>query len=476
MKHARSGVATGLVSLLLAAACGQEPETGEVSESSSGAHGDDQPAGYLIRDASLVLTMDSSLGDGLVGALEDTDVLIVGDRIVAVAPNMRHQDHGIKVIDGRGMIVMPGFIDTHDHFWQSLIRGCAADDDLNGWLNRCVFPLNTAPFSEEDAYAGVRLSTTGLINTGVTMGVDWSHNFNPDFRRGNLRALDDSGMRYAIALFGANLDGSDIADAKAEFIDGNPLATIQAASHPSPGFLELHMASMVAVANNLGIKLHVHLLENISQVAEDPMTIMRNTGALDLGEDLFTAHDIHLSDADIAELALHGAATSHQPLSNMRLASGIMRYPDISAAGLRIGLGLDGGTNDTPDTFNNMRAAVGLQRALSLSAAETPTVEEVLFAATMGGAEALDMDDEIGSLTPGKQADLIIIDPNQLNFAPQLRQVNQIVFNGQPQNVTWVFVAGRALKRDGKLVDVNVRRLLEDAQTAIDDIAPALTP
>lgn len=470
MKHASAVVVSGLVSLLLASACGQELDTGEAELGAGGGS-----SGYLIRGASLVLTMDSSLGSGLLGTLEGADILVVGDQIAAIGPNLA-APRGIAIVDARGMIVMPGFVDTHDHFWQSLIRGCAADDDLNGWLNRCVFPLNGAPFSEEDAYAGVRLSTTGLINTGVTTGVDWSHNFNNGFMRGNLRALEDSGMRFSVAMFGLNLDGSDIRAAKAEFIDGNPLASIQAASHPAPGFLELHMASMVAVADELDIKLHVHLLENIAQVADDPFTVMRNSGALDLGADLLTAHDVHMTDDNIAELALHGAAASHQSLSNMRLASGIMRYPEMQAAGLRIGLGLDGGTNDTPDTFNNMRAAVGLQRAQSLNPHETPTVDEVLFAATMGGAEVLNMEDQIGSLTPGKQADLIIIDPNQLNWAPHLRPINQIVFNGQPQNVSWVFVAGTPLKRDGRLVGVNVAELLQNAQVAIDNIAPFLVP
>jgi 5-methylthioadenosine/S-adenosylhomocysteine deaminase len=367
-------------------------------------------------------------------------------------------------------------IDTHDHLWQSLIRGCATDDNLNGWLNRCVFPLNTSPFSEEDAYAGVRLSTSGLINTGVTYAVDWSHSFNPGFVRGNLRALNDSGMRYSFAMFGANFDGSDIRAAKAEFIDPNPLGTLQVASHPAPGFLELHMAAMVQVASDLGVKFHVHLLENISQVAENPMQILRDSGALALGRDLVTAHDVHLSDADIAELAAADASVSHQPLSNMRLASGIMRYPDIQAAGLRIGMGLDGGTNDTADAFNNMRAGVGLQRAKSLDFAESPTVAEVLRAATMGGAEALDQQDRIGSITPGKQADLIVINPNMLNFAPQMVPIAQIVFNGQPENVRYVFVAGRALKFNGNLVGVMINSLLADAQTAADDIRPALQP
>ena len=470
MKHASSGVVSGLLALLLAAACSQELETGEEALSAGG-----ESNGYLIRNASLVLTMDSGLGSGLLGTMEDVDILIVGDTIAAVGPNLSATG-GARVIDGSGMIVMPGFVDTHDHFWQSLIRGCAADDDLNGWLVRCVFPLNGSPFSEEDAYAGVRLSTTGNINTGVTTGVDWSHNFNAGFMRGNLRALNDSGMRYSVAIFGAAFDGSDIRAAKEEFIDGHPLASIQAAAHPAPGFLEAHLAAMVAVANELGIMLHVHLLENIAQVADDPMTVLRNTGALDMGDRLETAHDVHLTDDDIAELALHNVSASHQSLSNMRLASGIMRYPDMSAAGLTIGLGLDGGTNDTPDVFNNMRAAVGLQRAQSLNSHETPTVDEVLFAATMGGADVLNMDDQIGSLTPGKQADLIIIDPNQLNFAPQMRPINQVVFNGQPQNVTWVFVAGRALKQDGKLVGVNVPKLLDDAEVASDNIEPFLVP
>src|SRR5262245_43749411 len=143
--------------------------------------------GYLIRHAARVLTMDRSLGDGSVlGQLEEADVLIVGDKIAAVGVNLSAPP-GVYVIDGRGMIIMPGFVDTHDHLWQSLIRGCAADDDLNGWLNRCVLPLNTSPFSETDAYAGVRLSTTGLIDTGMTTGVDFTHAFNPAIARATLR-------------------------------------------------------------------------------------------------------------------------------------------------------------------------------------------------------------------------------------------------------------------------------------------------
>jgi 5-methylthioadenosine/S-adenosylhomocysteine deaminase len=430
--------------------------------------------GYLIRHAALVLTMDPSLGDqSVLGQLADADVLIVDDKIAAVGVNLP-KPSGTSVIDGRGMIVMPGFVDTHDHLWQSLIRGCAADDDLNGWLSRCTFPLSTN-ISEADAYAAVRLSAAGLIDTGVTTVVDWSAPFGTPFIRGNVRGLTDSKLRFAFAMFGSASDGSDIVAIKEEYIDPNPLATLQVATHPAPSFAT-HVAEATAIAKALGVKLHVHLLEHFSNVPEDPLGVLRTAGAFDLGRDLHAAHFVHASDGNIATLARLGASVSHQPLSNMRLASGIIRYPDIQAARIRIGLGLDGGTNDTTDMFNNMRAAVGLQRATSLDPSESPTVAEVLRAATLGGAEALDMESRIGSLTPGKQADVIVLEPRTLNFAPQMQRVNQIVFNGQPQNVAWVFVAGRVLKEKGKLKGVDVGQLIKAAQAATDHIAPFLQP
>jgi 5-methylthioadenosine/S-adenosylhomocysteine deaminase len=418
--------------------------------------------------------MDPNLGDGgMLGQLEDADVLIVGDHIAAVGDLGHHPFAGVRVIDGRGMIVMPGFVDTHDHLWQSIIRGCAADGDLLVWLGRCVRPLRTPLFSESDAYAAVRLSTTGLINTGVTTVVDWSHAFNPDFVRGNLRALNDSGLRYAFAMIGTAADGSDIKAAKAEFIDPNPLGTLQVAARPFPGG---GTEVATAVAKELGVKLHFHLNEHPDERLDAPFGILEAAGAFALGRDLHAAHAIHVTDAEIAKLAELGASVSHQPLSNMRLASGIMRYPAFQAAGIRLSLGLDGGTNDTIDAFNNMRAAVGLQRAKAVDEHESPTVPEVLRAATMGGAETLELERRIGSLTPGKQADVIVIDPRASNFAPVLRLENQIVFNGQPQNVKWVFVAGRALKEDGKVKGANERELMEAAQTAIDHIVPLLQP
>ena len=177
-----------------------------------------------------------------------------------------------------------------------------------------------------------------------------------------------------------------------------------------------------------------------------------------------------LTDSEIGILAEHDVRILHNPLSNMRLASGIIRLPDLKQKGIQVGLGIDGGTNDTSDMFNDMRAALGLQRAKSLQVGIFPTVVDVLRMATVDGAKLLDMFDRIGSLTPGKKADLIIINPNKVNFAPRFDWLSQIVFNGQPVNVEWVFVDGRPLKKRGKLVDADTQAIMKTAQKAANRI------
>jgi 5-methylthioadenosine/S-adenosylhomocysteine deaminase len=178
------------------------------------------------------------------------------------------------------------------------------------------------------------------------------------------------------------------------------------------------------------------------------------------------AHAIHLHDEEISLLGQQDVRVAHNPLSNMRLASGIIRLPALHQAGVKVGLGLDGGANDTSDMFNTMRVAIGLQRVTSLQANVFPTVSDVLHMATLGGAEALDMASHIGSLTPGKQADVVIVDPGRANFAPRLNWVNQLVFNGQPANVDWVFVDGQPLKAAGRVLSPDAPAIVQAAEAA----------
>ncbi|MET9628352.1 amidohydrolase family protein [Lentzea sp. NPDC006480] len=419
----------------------------------------------LIRDASMVLTMDPALG-----TLQDADVLIDGDHVAAVGRGVSAE--GARVVDGRGKIVLPGFVDLHTHLWQSLIRGCATDKELNGWLGGCVLPLQGSTVNDKDAYAGVRLSTLDAIATGVTTVTDWSHAFNPDFVRGNLKALQDSQQRFVFA-FMAGTDPWIAPEArriKTEVIDRNPLAHLQIGTHPA----SWNVAGVEAsekLAEELGVPLNVHLLESKADPATDQMGVLRRAGAIRPG--LLANHVIHATDAELDELAANDVRIAHNPLSNMRLASGIAKVPDLKARNMKIGLGLDGGTNDTSDMFNNMRAAVGLQRAQSADPGRYPTPADVLRMATLGGAEALGLDAEIGSLKPGKKADLQVVNAQALNFAPRFDWASQLVFNTQPVNVQWVFVNGVALKKEGKLVG-DTDRVIADAQAASDRVRAIL--
>jgi 5-methylthioadenosine/S-adenosylhomocysteine deaminase len=426
----------------------------------------------LIRNADLVMTMEPQLGDGELGLITGGDVCIEDDRIAAVGQGL--DGSGARIVDATGKIVLPGFVDVHNHLWQSLIRGCGTSLAVGDWLQTCVVPVGRLNVTAQEAYAVVRLSTLDLLSTGVTTVVDWSHAFSPDFARGNVQALLDSGLRFAFAYLGRVERVEDMRVLKRDMIDPNPRASFQIGGvQPAMAEEVLHtMRSMVELAGEMHVKLHVHLLEAERNRQEEPLRALDLAGAL--GPVLIGAHAVHVTDDEIGLLARRGVRLTHCPLSNMRLASGVMRLGPIHAQGIRVGLGLDGGTNDTSDMFNTMRAAVGLQRAVTHNPAIYPTVAAALHLATLGGAEVLDMADQIGSLAPGKQADVIVLNPHTLNFAPRVDDVSQVVFNAQPGNVEWVFVDGRVLKEQGQLVGVNVEAVIADASRVAQRVRTAL--
>ena len=432
-----------------------------------------EPAPVLIRNAALIMSMDPSVGEGPLGLLKDSDLLLIGDTIKAIGPNL--QTRG-ETIYATGKIVLPGFVDVHNHLWQTLIRGCGTNLDLLDWLKECTFAFKRLPYTEADIAAGVRLSTLDLITTGVTTVADWSPASSQAFVRGNLRALDESGLRFVFAYVGLTKrqDPEHIRRINREIIEPNPRASLQVGSHPSMDKRWLpELTAMSMLARELDVALHVHLLENIKQRQGKPILALKKAKAF--GGKLLAAHAIHLTDQDIAILAKHDVRAAHNPLSNMRLASGIMPLPKLHAAGIKVGLGLDGGTNDTSDMFNAMRVAIGLQRATTLRPDVFPTVQDVLRMATIGGAEVLELDAKIGSLTPGKKADVIILDPGTVNFAPRVDWLSQIVFNGQPRNVEWVFVDGQPLKANGQLLNVDPAAIVREVEEAVRRLRHAPT-
>ncbi|MFE6084030.1 amidohydrolase family protein [Streptomyces virginiae] len=415
----------------------------------------------LLRGASLVLTMDPALGSGPLGALDNADVLMRGGTIAAVGTSLRPPP-GTRIVDASGKLVMPGFVDTHTHLWQALIRGGCTDGDLFGWFTRCTDPQR-GRLTPEALHSFVRLAALDAVQSGVTTLVDWVDIFSYDLIESYVRALAATGVRFTYAMFPSEADPTLVAKVKKELVDPVPLAGFQVATHAARAVQHLNHAHWEA-AQDLGVMLNSHVLERPEQRADDPIGVLTDIGAL--GPQLLINHAIHLTDDEIAAVAAHDVRAAHCPLSNMRLASGIMRLGEFGRRGVKVGLGLDGGTNDSSDFHALMKTAIGLQRARATQAAIFPQVHDVLRMATLGGAEALGIGDRTGSLTPGKRADVVVVDPAALNFAPRFDWVGQTVFNGRPENVEAVFVDGRPLKFDGRLVGVDTERVVREAETA----------
>ncbi|MFE6691667.1 amidohydrolase family protein [Streptomyces sp. NPDC057743] len=454
----RRRVLAGLSTVPLAAAAGFP----ELDRPAGPPHAPGGRRTTLLRGADLVLTMDPRVGDGPLGQWENgVDVLLRDGAVAAVGRGLT-APAGARVLDVRGRIVLPGFVDVHNHLWQSSIRGGCASEDVTGWLRDCE--RTALPrIDPRDMYRFVHLAALDVLRTGVTTVVDWVHPLPYDTSATYVRALDDSGLRFVYAATQSAANAHLIPRVKKDFLDPLPLASVQVAVHAGMPWLK-ELRTLHELARDLGVMVNSHVLESRHDRKDDPIRSLREVGAF--GPDLLMNHAIHLTDAEIALTGEHDVRIAHCPLSNMRLASGICPLPAFHRHAVKAGLGHDGGTNDTSDMFNLMKAAVGLQRARHEDAGIHPTLPAVLRMATLGGAEAIGMADRIGSLTPGKRADVVVLDPGTLNFAPRTDWTSQIVLNGQPPNVSEVFIDGHLRVSGGTLPHVDVERVVREAELA----------
>lgn len=419
------------------------------------------PRGTVLRGAALVLTMDPALGEGPLGALAHADVLMERGVITAVGPDVRC-DADVEAVDVRGRVVLPGFVDAHTHLWQSAIRGRGVDLGLNAWFGACVGPV-LPMISPEDMFHFVRLSAADALQSGVTTVVDWVPAVEFAVSEAYVAAVAGSGLRFVHAMYQEPSELALVPEVVRRLLAPTARGSAQVATAVAPGEADTVRAH-AELARSLGLGLNLHLLEHPDDRAEDPVAQLAAAGAL--GPRTLLNHVIHITDAELDLLAHSGAAVVHCPLSNMRLATGVMPLPKIRSRGIRAGLGQDGGTNDCGDMFASMKAAVGLQRAVSLDAGVYPAPREALMMATLGGAHAIGEGDRLGSLTPGKRADVVVLEPRALNFAPRGDWSAQVVLNGRPDNVTEVFVDGIPRKSGGALTGVDVPRLVADAEAA----------
>jgi cytosine/adenosine deaminase-related metal-dependent hydrolase len=427
--------------------------------------------------------MDPELGDVFAG-----DVLIEDDRIAAVGRSLEAGD--AEVIDAADCIVIPGFIDSHRHTWETVIRGIAPDVSLGGYFEIVLDQLAPA-YRPEDVYAGNYLGSLEAIDAGVTTLLDWSHISNtPEHADEAIRGLRDARLR-AVYCYGnpntsladwwytSTLEApEDIRRVRTQYFSSDDGLLTLAMGTRGPGFCtpevvkhdwELARDVTAPISVHVGMGPYAGRFSMVSQLSEMGL----------LGPDTTYIHCNYLSDDEFRLIAESGGKVSIAPSVEMVMGHGTPPTARALAHGLRPSLSIDVVTTVPGDMFTQMRFMFAQARLLEHEAAfaagseQEPTLltsREVLEFATIEGARVCGVDDRTGSLTPGKQADLVVLRCDQTNTYPVIDPVSTVVHQADTRNVDTVLVAGEPLKRGGKLVGADLRAARDRAAASLDHL------
>jgi len=423
------------------------------------------PVDILVTNG-IVLTMDGDQRTIPGGA-----VAIRGDRISAVG---KAEDLGgdapARVIDAHGGIIMPGLVNTHTHAAMTLFRGLADDLPLMAWLNDHIFPAEAA-LDHPKVYCGALLACAEMILSGTTTFCDMYL-----FEDAVARAAQTAGMRAVVGEvlfdfpspnYGPIEEGFAATQALIDTFRGDPRITIAVEPHSPYLCAPELLARAFDLAGRNGLPMVIHLSETAGEVKTIRDRYGRTpVGHLDalglLAPNVLACHCVVLSEEDIARLKHHNVNVSHNAESNMKLASGIAPVPRLIEAGVCVGLGTDGAaSNNNLDLFLEMDTVAKLHKVQCLD----PTVLDaatVLRMATIDGARALGLGERIGSLEPGKQADVIVLDTRQPHLVPMYHPVSQLVYAARGSDVTAVVIDGRIVMENGRILTFDVEQAMDD--------------
>jgi len=429
------------------------------------------PSGRTIIRGGTVLTMDRTLGEIAAG-----DVLIADGRIAAVGPRLAAGD--AAVIDATGMIVLPGFVDSHRHMWEGVLRNIGTDVPLEGRTSYISFVLHKlAPaFRPEDAYTGNLLSALGALDAGVTTVLDWSHiQGSPAHTDAAIQALHDSGLR-AVFAYGFPWWGkweerqpSWFVRCATEHFSSTDQRLTLALAAPGPEFTDFEITrDHWKLARETGARITTHV--GVGTYGLDSKVKEFGEAGL-LGPDTTYIHCTTLNDAEIQMIVDTGGTVSLASPVEMMMGHGMPPIQKFLDRGLAPSLSVDVETNVPADMFNQMRSVLGLQRTLAATAGRTPaTALDVLGWATIEGARANGLDAKVGSLVPGKAADIVLLRTDRLNVTPLNDPATAVVAGMDTSNVDTVLVAGRVMKQGGRLLHVDwdaVKRMAVEARNHV---------
>jgi cytosine/adenosine deaminase-related metal-dependent hydrolase len=421
----------------------------------------------ILLKGGCVLSLDSAVGD-----FEQADILVEGQKISAVRPGISAPN--AQVIDASKCIVMPGFVDTHRHMWQGFLRNVLPDGSLADYI-ALVQKKFGANFVPDDVYIADLLSALGCIDVGVTTVLDWSHIHNsPEHTDAAIRGLQESGVRAVFAYgYPQTTSGNwkdapnnkypgDIARLRKQYFNSeDQLTTLFLAS---PGGAPQDIVPLWKAARDVGARITIHV--GVGEFGRN--ALLEKIHAIEpLKSDTTYVHCCTLNDTEWKLIKDSGGTVSIAGYVEKLMGHGNPPVQKSIDTGIRPSLSVDVETSVPSDFFNQMRSVFSQQKnevwERRLSGDKNPpkflTVRETLEFATIEGARANGLDRKVGTLTPGKEADIIMLRTDRLNVMPMNNAVGAVVTSMGPQNVDTVLIAGKVMKRNGQLVGVDMNRI-----------------
>lgn len=435
----------------------------------------------LLITGGAVVTMD-----GERRIFDNGFVAIRGERIVAVgdAAELKAKGYSAKqTINARGKIVLPGLVNTHGHVPMTLFRGIADDLNLQDWLTKYIFPAEAKNVTREFVVAGTQLGLAEMIRGGITTYADmyyFEDAIAEETKRAGMRGvLGETVIDFPVA------DNKTWAEAMAyteRFLKrwkGDSLITAAVAPHAPYTVSTEHLNEVRALAERLDAPILTHLAEAPTETEFMAKTYnSRPAMYLErinfLSPRLLAAHVVHVNAEEIAILKRREVGVAHCPQSNMKLASGTAPIPAMLKAGLRLGLGTDGAaSNHDLSLWEEIDSAAKLHKLMTGDPTAVPA-QDALAMATIGGARALHMEKEIGSLEAGKRADVILVDLNATHLTPLYNYLSHLVYAVKASDVSDTIVNGRVLMRNRRLLTINEEAVKASARKYQQQVSKSL--